>query len=151
MLYNQKNKNASVYLNTLIWKVFRNTYKSSIIMELYILTRTLLCKWVSTVVTCKICSSRLHLSRCIHFICLSGRNILLEDGKYFQVELNIGGRGKYILVAITNIAWRNCNVIMRVLFLFYKYARKQNQFVFTSIRNNVHCRSVNDKEGINCE
>jgi len=78
-------------------------------MELYILTRTLLCKWASTVVTCKISSSRLNLSPCIHFICLSGRNIFVE-GKYFQVELNIGGRGKYIRDAITNIAWRNCNV-----------------------------------------
>jgi len=151
MLYNQKNKNASVYLNTLIWKVFRNPYKSSIIMELYILTRTLLCKWASTVVTFKIRSSRLNLSPCIHFICLSGRNILFVEVKYFQAELNIGGRGKYIRDAVTNIAWRICNVIMRVLFLFYKYARKQNEFVFTSIRTNVRSRSLKGKEGINCE
>ena len=77
--------------------------------------------------------------------------ISFVEGKYFQVELNIGRRGKYIRDAITKIALRNCNVIMRVLFLFHKYARKQNDFVFTSIRTNVRSRSVNDKEGINCE
>jgi len=151
MLYNQDNKNASVYLNTFIWKVFRNSFKSSIIMELYILTHLLLYKWASTVVTCKKSSSRLNLSPCIHFICLSGRNIIFVEGKYFQVELNVGGRGKFIRDAITNIAWRNCNVIMRILLIFYKYARKQNEFVVISKRTNVRSRSVNGKKGINCE
>jgi len=52
-------------------------------MELYILKRTLLCKWASMMLTCKISSSRLKLSPCIHFICLSGRNIFC-GGKIFS-------------------------------------------------------------------
>ena len=149
MLYNEKNKCACLFKHIHL-KGFRNFYKISIVMELYILTSTLLCKWASMMLTCKISSSRLKLSPCIHFICLSGRNIFCGR-KIFSSGEEYCRRGKYIRDAITNIAWRNCNVIMRELFLFHKYARKQNDFVFTSIRTNVRCRSVNDKEGINCE
>jgi len=51
------------------------------------------------------------------------------EWKLIQMELNIGERGKYFRDVFINIVWTNCNVIMRVRLLCYKYVRRQNEIV----------------------
>ena len=62
------------------------------------------------------------------------------------MELNVGERGKYIRDIFINIVRTNCNVIMRVRLLCYKYAGSQNEIDVTSIRDNDRRLSVNGKE-----
>jgi len=54
-------------------------------------------------------------------------------------------RGKYFRGVFINIVWTNCNVIMRVRLLCYKYVSRKNKIVVTSIRDNDRRLSVNGK------